>query len=101
VQIPDTSCKFIINFETSYCDCRNFREYALPCAHVITACRHDTEDPYQFVDWTYSVEAYQKTYSYFIWPVNIKNLPSDNEVLPLVFQKQRGRPLTKRIRKGA
>jgi hypothetical protein len=28
-------------------------------------------------------------------------LPSDNEVLPPEFKKQRGRPLTKRIRKGA
>jgi len=34
-------------------------------------------------------------------PVNINNLPSDNGVLPPEFKKQRGKPLTKRIRKGA
>jgi hypothetical protein len=34
-------------------------------------------------------------------PISIKNLSSTKGVLPPEFKKQRGRPLTKRIRKGA
>ena len=101
VQIPDSGRKFIVNLKERQCDCMNFQEYLSPCTHAIVACRYEAEDPFDYVDWIYSVEAYRETYSRFLLPVNINNLPSEDGVLPPVFQKQRGRPPTKRIRKGA
>jgi cytochrome c553 len=101
VQIPNSGRKVIVNLKKRYCDCGNFQEYLSPCAHAIVACRYEAEDPYDYMDWIYSVEAYRKTYSRFLLPVNIDNLPSEDGVLPPVYQKQRGRPPTKRIRKGA
>jgi len=47
------------------------------------------------------LSAYQNTYKDFLLPFSIKHLESTTRYLPLVFQKQRGKPTTKRIRKGA
>ena len=101
MQILDSGRKFIVNLKTCQCDCTNFKEYALLYTHAIVACRHEVEDPFDYADWIYSVKAYRATYHHFLLPVNIDNLPSNNRVLPLEFKKQRGRPPTKRIRKGA
>jgi hypothetical protein len=100
VQIPNSGRKFIVNLKERRCDCMNFQEYLSPCTHAIVACRYEAEDPFDYADWIYLVEAYRATYSRFLLPVNINNLPSEEGVLPLVFQKQHGRPLTKRIQKG-
>jgi hypothetical protein len=47
------------------------------------------------------VQLYRKTYQHFIQPVSIENLESDLRILPPVFKRLRGRPKTKRVRKGA
>jgi hypothetical protein len=101
VQVPDSGQKFIINLKKGQCDCTNFQEYISLCTHAIVACRHEVEDPFDYAEWIHSVEAYRATYHHFLLLVDINNLPSDNEVLPPEFKKQRGRPPTKRIRKGA
>jgi hypothetical protein len=79
----------------------NFRKYLSPCTHAIAACLHETEDPFDYMDWKYSVDAYKKTYKHFLVPLSIEDLPSEPGILPPVAKKQRGRPKTKRIRKGA
>ena len=79
--IPNSSHKFIVNLEKRYCDCGNFLEYLSPCAHAIVACRYKADDLYDYMGWIYSVEAYRKTYSRFLLPVNINNLPSGDGVL--------------------
>jgi hypothetical protein len=53
------------------------------------------------MDWKYLVKAYKETYKHFLIPLSIKDLPSEPGILPLVAKKQRGRPKTKRIWKGA
>ena len=50
VQIPDSGRKFIVNLQKRHCDCGNFQEYLSPCAHAIVACRHEAEDPYDYID---------------------------------------------------
>ena len=92
---------YSVNLKEPSCDCTNFHEYRSPCTHAIAACQYDILDPFHYVYWKYSVQAYRETYEHFILPVNIEDLPLEQGVLPLVFKKQRGRPLTKRIRKGA
>jgi hypothetical protein len=87
VQIPDTSRKNIVNLGKLDCDCTNFHEYGCPCTHAIIACRHEGLDPFDFTDWTYSVEAYRMTYEHFLKPISTKNLPSDPTILPPIAKK--------------
>jgi hypothetical protein len=101
VQIPDSGKKHIVNLEERTCDCIRFEEYESLCTHAIVACQHKTEDPYKLFAEEYTVSTYRKTYNHFLWPFSIENLPSKAGILPPVFKNQRGRPTTKRIRKGA
>jgi SWIM zinc finger len=101
VQIPDSGRKYIVNLKELQCDCTNFQEYRSPCAHAIAACRWAAEDPFNYGDYQYSVECYRETYNHFLIPVSIEDLLSKDGVFPPAFKKLRGRPLTKRIRKGA
>ncbi len=79
----------------------NFQEYLSPCTHAIVACRYEVEDPFDYVLWHYSVKAYRETYQHFLLLISVENLASTDDVLLPKFKKQRGRPLTKRIRNGA
>jgi hypothetical protein len=101
VQIPESGRNSIVDLKEPSCDCTNFREYHSPYTHAIAACQYDVLDLFYYIYWKYSVQAYRETYEHFILPVNIEDLPLEQGVLPLVFKKQRGRPPTKRIRKGA
>ena len=82
------------------CTCGNFFEYLGLCAHVITACKFETVDPYAYFHFVYSVRFYYKTYQSPIKPVLIEDLALDPNILPPKLCKLRGRPKTKRIRKN-
>jgi hypothetical protein len=69
--------------------------------HAIAACRYVGEDPFGYIDWKFSVKALTQMYSHSLVPISIENLSSEEGVQPLVVKKQRGRPKTKKIRKGA
>src|ERR1700722_4927117 len=101
VQIPDSGIKYITNLRERTCECTYFQDDQSPCTHAIIACRYETEDPFEYFIPEYSVSAYRKTYKHFLHPVSIENLALDPRILPPVFAKQRGRPRTKRIRKGS
>jgi len=101
VQIPDSRKKHIVNLKEHTCNCMLFEEYQSLCTHAIIACQYESEDPYKLFAEEYTLLVYRKTYSHFLWPLSIENLESASGVLPPVFKKQRGRPTTKRIRKGA
>lgn len=101
MQIPDTGVKHIVNLQERQCDCTKFTEYESPFTHAIAACRYETEDPYNLFYLYYTVSSYMKTYEHFLKPVSMENLSSKLGLLPPVFKNQRGRPKTKRIRKGA
>lgn len=101
VQVPDTGVKFITNLSERVCDCKNFYQYQTPCAHAITACRFGAEDPYDYFLEHYTVLAYRATYKHYMVPFSIKDLPLDPDIHPPVIRRQRGRPKTKRIRKGS
>jgi len=100
VQIPDFGRKHVVNLIEHDCDCRNFYEYQSACTHAIAACKYAAEDPFNHIDWKFSVKALQKTYSHSLVPISIKSLSSKKGVQPLKVKRQRGRPKTKRIRKG-
>jgi hypothetical protein len=100
VQIPDTGYKYIVNSKERECDCTYFFDYQSPCTHAIAACRYAVEDPYKYFIIQYTILSYQNTYKHFLVPFSINNLPSDLDILPPVYKKQRGWPKTKRFRKG-
>jgi hypothetical protein len=83
------------------CNFRSERLLQSPCTRSIVACRYEVEDPYEYFIDQYIIQYYKNTYKHFLIPINIENLASDSGILPPVFKKQRGRPKTKRIRKGA
>jgi hypothetical protein len=45
--------------------------------------------------------SYKNSYEHFLVPFSVEDLPSDIDILPPVYKKQRGRPKTIQIRKGA
>jgi hypothetical protein len=53
-----------------------------------------------YVFGAYTTETYRTTYSKQLMPISIQDLTPDLEVKPPIQVKQRGRPKTKRIRKG-
>ena len=101
MQILDSGYKHVVNLPINTCDCTNFREYSSPCTHAIVACKYIAEDPFDYVNFKYSIEALRETYKHFLVLISIENLPTDEDILPLVAKKQCRRPKTKRIRKNA
>jgi hypothetical protein len=105
VQNPDSGQKFVVNLKTNTqkkCECTNFYEYQAPCLHAIIACRVDKKDPFDcqhFLQY-YRTKVYQYTYSVPMLPISITELLSDPQIKPPTIVKQRGRPKSKRIRKG-
>jgi len=90
VQVPESGSKFIVNFQARTCTCTNFYEYSGPCAHAITACRFETEDPYLYFHWAYRLRSYRKTYQNPMKRISIEGLPSDPDVHPPKLGKLRG-----------
>jgi hypothetical protein len=87
VQIPDSGRKHIVNLIEHDCDCGDFYEYRSVCTHAIAACKYAVEDPFDHIDWKFSVKALRKTYSHFLVPISIENLSSKEGVQPPVVKK--------------
>ncbi len=82
------------------CSYKNFYEYQGLCTHAITAYWFDREDPFDYFLPFYTLKVYQDTYKKSITPILIENLTSDLFIQPPRLVKKRGRPNTKRHRKG-
>ena len=61
---------------------------------------HANEDPLLYFAEEYTTETYRATYAEPLYPLSIEGLTPDLNVKPPILVKQRGRPKTKRIRKG-
>ena len=96
----DSGKKSVVKLREKTCTCRGFYEYQSPCAHAITACRWDGEDPFDYFDNIYLLKVYRSIYEKPITPISIENLPSMPGYLPPLLVRKRGRPKTKRHRKG-
>jgi hypothetical protein len=92
--------KYIVDLTDGTCECGQFYEYQTACKHALIAIQHAKEDPYIYVFGAYKTETYRTTYSKQLMPISIQDLTPDLEVKPPIQVKQRGRPKTKRIRKG-
>ena len=104
VMIPDGE-SHIVHLEKKTCTCGVFQDRLLPCRHVISACRHRTDDPYTYVDGYYSRLTYVYTYQMGMLPIRKEDF--DLDVLdaaegvcgPPILAKQRGRPKKRRFRR--
>jgi hypothetical protein len=92
VQVPDSGRKYVVNLKNIV---------YLVCSHTVVACNYKAKDPFDYIDFKYSVEAYKEAYNHFLLPVSIENLPFQANILPPIAKKQRSEPKTRRIRKGA
>jgi hypothetical protein len=101
VEIPNTPARWEINFKGFKCSCGKWIDLQIPCAHAIRAILTAGQDPLdeQFFSVLYTIQALRYTYSYPVRPVLIENLVKDDSIQPPEFQKQAGRPRTKRIRR--
>jgi hypothetical protein len=101
VEEPNTGAKHIVDLRKWECDCTNFREYEAPCCHVIIVCKYGQKDPFDYMSDFYTIRAFRFTYQRPLPPISINDLRSDHTIKPPILVKLRGRPKTKRIRKGA
>ena len=101
VQIPDSGQKYNVDLRSTNCNCENFYYYRSLCVHAIALCKYTARDLVYFIDECYTTEALYDTYSYFLVPISLENLDTDEAVHALIVRKQQGRLKTKRIRKGA
>jgi hypothetical protein len=101
VEHPDTGVKYIINLTQKTCKCTNFQEYKSLYIHRIAACKYVSLDPFKKFSKYHKLWVYRETYSWFLQPVSIQDLESDLNIHPPIIRKQRGRPKSKHMQKGA
>lgn len=90
----------MVDLKENSCICNNFWQYYGPCTHAIVACFYNVEDPYEHFHKAYKVKTFRKCYEVSMPPLSIENLIPHPEVKPLIILQKRGRPKTKRLRKG-
>ncbi|XP_019181995.1 PREDICTED: uncharacterized protein LOC109177148 [Ipomoea nil] len=95
-QVEDDDLKlFWVHLTTCSCSCRRWDLTGIPCVHAISAISENGQDPIEYTNWFYSVEAYLKSYEPAILPIS----SSDQWIktgapppLPPKYKPQPGRP---------
>jgi hypothetical protein len=101
VEYPDTGIKYIVDLPKKTCEYTNFQEYKSLYIYRIAACKYASLDPFKKFSVYHKLRVYRDTYSRFLQPVSIQDLESDPNIHPPIIRKQRGRPKSKQIQKGA
>ncbi|XP_050383286.1 uncharacterized protein LOC126800043 [Argentina anserina] len=99
--ISFTGGKYVVNLPARECACRRWDLTGIPCKHAISAIIFMRQKPEDYVDACYMTQTYMAIYSNTIQPVNGMDLwnPSDEPpILPPQYNRQPGRPKTKRIK---
>ena len=73
--------QYVVNIHRNTCSCRRWDLTGIPCPHGFAAIVYDGRNPEDFVDWFYTIEAYQKAYSPVIYPV-----PSSEQWLHTAYE---------------
>ncbi|XP_024195645.2 uncharacterized protein LOC112198766 [Rosa chinensis] len=93
--------KYVVDLERRTCACRRWDITGIPCKHAISAINFMRHKPEDYVDACYLTNTYMAIYSHTVKPVNGMDLwiPSDElAILPPQYNRQPGRPRTKRIK---
>ncbi|XP_061993412.1 uncharacterized protein LOC133711278 [Rosa rugosa] len=93
--------RYIVDIERRSCACRRWDLSGIPCKHVVSAIHYMREKPEDYVDTSYWTKTYLAIYSNTISPVNGMDLwerTDDAAILPPQYNRQPGRPKTKRIK---
>ncbi|KAM5568400.1 hypothetical protein ABKV19_016119, partial [Rosa sericea] len=93
--------KHVVDLIRRTCACRRWDLTGIPCKHAISAINFMRQSPEDYVDACYLIKIYMAVYSNRVKPVNGMDLwiPSDEpKILPPQYNRQPGRPRTKRIK---
>ncbi|XP_040374572.1 uncharacterized protein LOC121052774 [Rosa chinensis] len=93
--------KYVVDLSRRTCACRRWDLTGIPCKHAISAINFMRQKPEDYVDASYQTSTYMAIYSNTVKPVNGMDLwlPSDEPaILPPQYNRQPGRPRTKRIK---
>ncbi|XP_031124421.1 uncharacterized protein LOC116027130 isoform X2 [Ipomoea triloba] len=95
-QVEDDDLKlFRVHLTTSSCSCRRWDLTGIPCVHAISAIFENGQDPIEYTNWFYSVEAYLKSYEPAIMPISSSDQWRKTGApppLPPKYKPQPGRP---------
>ncbi|XP_061991204.1 uncharacterized protein LOC133709465 isoform X2 [Rosa rugosa] len=103
-QIEVESCggsRYVVDLTRRTCACRRWDLTGIPCKHAISAIHFMRQNPDDYVDACYLTKTYMDIYSNTVKPVNGMDLwiPCDEPtILPPQYNRQPGRPRTKRIK---
>ncbi|KAM5559569.1 hypothetical protein ABKV19_020969, partial [Rosa sericea] len=93
--------RYVVDIERRSCACRRWDLSGIPCKHVVSAIHYMREKPEDYVDTACWTKTYLAIYSNTISPVNGMDLwerTDDAAILPPQYNRQPGRPKTKRIK---
>ncbi|XP_062029125.1 uncharacterized protein LOC133745144 isoform X2 [Rosa rugosa] len=93
--------QYVVHLENRTCTCRLWDLSGIPCKHAISAIHHKRHKPEDYVDNCYRKSTYMQIYDNIILPINGMDLweVSDQaQILPPQYNRQPGRPRTKRIK---
>nr|GMC46314.1 uncharacterized protein LOC109179157 [Ipomoea batatas] len=95
-QVEDDDLKlFRVHLTTCSCSCRRWDLTDIPCVHAISAIFENGQDPIEYTNWFYSVEAYLKSYEPAILPISSSDQWRKTGApppLPPKYKPQPGRP---------
>nr|GMC52824.1 probable receptor-like protein kinase At5g47070 [Ipomoea batatas] len=86
---------FRVHLTTCSCSCRRWDLTGIPCVHAISAIFENGQDPIEYTNWFYSVEAYLKSYEPAILPISSSDQWRKTGApppLPPKYKPQPGRP---------
>jgi hypothetical protein len=101
-QVEDKARKLrrIVDLTNRTCTCKWFQEMKGPCACALAAVHYNASDPLALFHQGYTQDAYRQMYENHIRPYLLDKLQPDNTIQPAKISRGRGRPKSRRIRKG-
>lgn len=95
----------VVDMQSKKCTCGMFQELLSPCRHAIRVCNEQRLDPYAYVDYCWTLEAYRSQYSVALSPIRMEDIPdvepgSSRCLPPRQSNAKAGRRRELRFRKG-
>uniref|UniRef100_A0A8R7Q3N5 SWIM-type domain-containing protein n=1 Tax=Triticum urartu TaxID=4572 RepID=A0A8R7Q3N5_TRIUA len=102
-EVQHGSQRFTVDLNQMTYSCRYWQLSGIVCAHAVSAIHQHTNQLHGYVASCYSVEAFKKTYAYYLQPVEgPQGWPESDKPKPLApgYVKMPGRPRKERKREG-
>jgi hypothetical protein len=86
---------YSVDFNTRTCSCKRWQLSGIPCHHAIACCRKDRINPENLVHSCYTVDSYNKAYSFNLAPLRGRvfwEKVNGPKIHPPLYTKVMGRP---------